>query len=407
MPRQILHVDMDAFFVSIEELLDPSLKGRPVIVGGRAKSRGVVAAANYEARKFGVHSALPLRTASRLCPQASFLPVRHDLYGEYSERIHQIFSEFSPVVEMVSIDEAYLDLTGCERLYGSALRAADRLIRQVREKIGLPCSIGIATSKLVAKIASDQAKPRGLLWVLPGCEKQFLNPLPIRKVPGVGKVTEPQIKALGIRTIGDVQQVNRKTLIRKFGRFGEWLFLKAQGKDTGAYEYSEVPQSISHETTFSEDTNHAETLERTLSYLCQRVARRLREHGLFARTLGLKLRYADFQTITRAETLPQPTQLDSAIFATVRALWERSRRRKAKIRLLGVQATQLWDTPGQLNLLSRDSEGKRDRIFQAADRVRDRYGFGVVQLARSLEPVQESRKSPPRGKTTEPTRPKK
>ena len=398
MTRQILHVDMDAFFVSIEEVQNPALKGKPVVVGGNPEGRGVVAAASYEARKYDVHSAMPVRTARRLCPQAIFLPSRHSLYGEVSEAIHKMFTDFSPVVEMTSIDEAYLDLTGCDRLYGSAFRAADQLIRAVRKQFDLPCSVGVSTSKLVSKIASDQAKPHGLLCILPGHERAFLRPLPIRRLPGVGKVTEPEIKAMGIRTIGDLQKIPGKALTDKFGKFGEWLSLKAQGQDTGAYEYSETPQSISHETTFSEDSADPEMFERTLSYLCQRVARRLRDHGLFTRTVGLKLRNPNFRTFSRSHTLARPTNLDSILFETVLALLGRTYRPKTRVRLLGVQASQLTSSPEQLGLLEQDREGKWDRIYQAADKIRDRYGFQTLQLARSLDPAPESTRSPHRKK---------
>ena len=384
MHRKILHVDMDAFFVSVEELQNPSLQGKPVVVGGNPEGRGVVAAASYAARKYGVHSALPLRTAKKLCPQALFLPARHELYSEYSQRLHRMFSDFSPLVEMVSVDEAYLDLTGCERLYGSGLRAADQLIRHVREETGLPCSIGAATSKLVSKIASTQAKPQGLLTILPGYEKQFLRPLPIRALPGVGKVTEPELHALGIRTIGDLQKWKRNTLISRFGKFGEWLAVKAEGRDTGAYEYSETPKSISHETTFDEDVADIETLERTLSYLAQRVARRLRDHGLFTRTVGMKLRYANFETLTRSRTLPRATNLDSILFETAWELFEAARSMKSKIRLLGVHAGQLTGHPRQMNLIEGHREEKLERALDAADRLRDRYGFESVQMARSI-----------------------
>src|SRR5208337_4859644 len=210
MLNQILHVDMDAFFVSVEELENPSLKGKAVVVGADPDGRGVVAAASYEARKFGVHSAMPISTAKKLCPHAVFLRGQHHKYGEYSRQIHRIFEEFTPVVEMVSIDEAYLDFTGCERLYGSAFRGADRLVRTIKQRTDLNCSIGLSTSHLVSKIASDQAKPHGVLYVLPGCESRFLAPLPIRRMPGIGKVTEPELRSLGIVTIGDLQQMGRE-----------------------------------------------------------------------------------------------------------------------------------------------------------------------------------------------------
>ena len=250
MLRQILHVDMDAFFVSVEELENPSLKGKAVIVGADPDGRGVVAAASYEARKFGVHSAMPIGTAKKLCPHAIFLRGQHRKYGEYSRQIHRIFEEFTPVVEMVSIDEAYLDFTGCERLHGSAFRGADRLIRTIKERTNLNCSIGLSTSHLVSKISSDQAKPHGLLYILPGCEPRFLAPLPIRRMPGIGKVTEPELRSLGIVTIGDLQQMGQEKLRARFGKFGEWLYTKSCGLDIEAYQYEEEPKSISHETTF-------------------------------------------------------------------------------------------------------------------------------------------------------------
>ncbi len=396
MSKQILHVDMDAFFVSVEELENPALKGKAVIVGADPEGRGVVAAASYEARKFGVHSAQPIRTARKLCPHAVFLRGRHEKYQEYSEKVYRVFNKFSPVVEMVSIDEAYLDLTGCERLYGSAFRAADRLIREVKAQTGLDCSVGVSTSHLVSKIASDQAKPHGLLYVLPGREAQFLAPLPIRRMPGIGKVTEPQLHALGINTIGDIERVGLDALAKRFGKFGEWMYTKAHGEDIDAYAYAEEPKSISHETTFDTDTSGAEELERTLSTLSQLVARRLRDHGFFARTVGLKLRYADFRTLTRDVTLDEPTHLDSVIFENVRRLFENAWNRRLKVRLVGVRASNLEKAVFQLNLLESPKRGKLDRALEAADKVRARYGFDAVKLARSLEPGEEPEMRKPR-----------
>ena len=390
MTRQILHVDMDAFFVSNEELQNPTLKEKPVVVGGNSEGRGVVAAASYEARKFGIHSAMPVRTARRLCPQAIFLPSRHSLYGKVSEALHKVFNDFSPIVEMVSIDEAYLNLTGCDRLYGSASQAADQLIRTVRKQFNLPCSVGVSTTKLVSKIASDQAKPRGLLCIFPGHERAFLHPLPIRRLPGVGKVTETQIKTLGIHTIGDLQKIPSKELTEKFGKFGKWLSLKAQGQDAGSYEYRKTPLSISHETTFSEDGSNPEVFEQTLSYLCQRVARRLRNHGLFTRTVRLKLRNSNFSTFTHSQTLARPTNIDSILFETVLTLLDRAYHPNTRVRLLGVQASKLTSSHEQLDLLEQDRERKWERIYQATDKLRDRYGFEALQLARSLDPTTKS-----------------
>lgn len=393
MLRQILHVDMDAFFVSVEELQDPSLKGKAVIVGADPDGRGVVAAASYEARKFGVHSAMPTRTARKLCPHAIFLRGHYRRYGEYSEKIYQVFNEFTPVVEMVSIDEAYLDLTGCERLHSSAFRAADKLIRTVKDRTGLNCSVGLSTSHLVSKIASDQAKPHGLLYVLPGCEPSFLAPLPIRRMPGIGKVTEPELRSLGIVTIGDIQEMGREKLRQRFGKFGEWLHIKSRGEDIEAYAYHEEPKSISHETTFDEDIADVEEMERTLSYLSQLVGRRLRDHGLFAHTVGLKLRFAPFKTLTRDLTLDEPTNLDSILFENVLRLFEQAYDPRKKVRLLGVRTANLEHGVFQRNLLEAPQREKLDKILQAADKVRARFGFDAVKLARSLEPGHEPKRS--------------
>lgn len=388
--RTILHVDMDAFFVSVEELEDPSLKGKPVVVGADPEGRGVVAAASYAARKYGVHSAMPIRTAKQLCPQAIFLRGHRERYREYSEKIYDIFGEFTPVVEMVSIDEAYLDLTGTARLHGPVLKAADRLIRTVQERTGLNCSVGASTSHLVSKIASDQAKPHGLLYVLPGCEAAFLAPLPVRRMPGIGKVTEPELLELGIATIGDLQTYGEEKLKQRFGKYGEWLWTKSRGEDIEAYQYEEEPKSISHETTFDVDTADADEIERTLSYLAQLVARRLRDHRLFARTVGLKLRKAPFRTVTRDVSLDEPTHLDSVIFENVLRLFEQAWKREEKIRLVGVRASNLERGVFQRNLLEAPARAKFDRAMEAADRVRTKFGFHAVQLARSLE----SEKSP-------------
>ena len=384
---------MDAFFVSVEELEDPSLVGKPVVVGADPEGRGVVAAASYEARKYGVHSAMPIRTAKKLCPHAIFLRGHHEKYGKYSEKIYDIFGEFTPVVEMVSIDEAYLDLTGTERLHGGPLAAADRLIRTVKERTGLNCSVGASTSHLVSKIASDQAKPHGLLYVVPGFEAHFLAPLPIRRMPGIGKVTEPELLSLGIATIGDLQTYGEAKLRERFGKYGEWLWTKSRGEDIEAYQYDEEPKSISHETTFDVDTRDPEEIERTLSYLAQLVARRLRDHELFARTIGLKLRNERFHTVTRDVSLDEPTHLDSVIFDNVLRLFEGAWKREEKIRLVGVRASNLERGVFQRNLLEAPARAKFDRAMEAADKMRSKFGFAAVQLARSLEPARPEDKS--------------
>ncbi len=387
--RTYFHVDMDAFFVSVEELYDPSLKGKPVVVGGRPNERGVVAAASYAARRFGVHSAMPLRTAYKLCPQATFVDGHPERYREYSGRVHEVLTAFSPLVEMASIDEAYLDLTGTERLYGPPLRAAHILHERMKAATQLNCSIGIAASRLVAKISSDQAKPNGVLWVLPGREAEFLAPLDVRKVPGVGKVTEKNLHALGILKVGDLARLDDAFLEERFGKWGLALAGKSRGLDAGGWFDTEIgaeegPKSISHEHTFSEDTADSAQLEATLSKLCEMVGRRLREQGLEARTIQLKLRYKDFSTITRAHSLGRGTQLDTEIFEEIRAMFRRNWRPGAAVRLLGVHASGWTEGEEQLDLLGEDRHERWKQALAAADRLRDRYGDSAVSLAASL-----------------------
>ena len=387
--RTYFHVDMDAFFVSVEELFDPSLKGKPVVVGGRANERGVVSAASYEARKFGVHSAMPLRTAYTLCPQAIFVDGHPDRYRESSRQVYDVLHSFSPLVEMASIDEAYMDMTGTERLHGPPLKAAHRLHEQMKAATRLNCSIGISASRLVAKISSDQAKPNGVLWIIPGCEAEFLAPLDVRKVPGVGKVTEKNLHALGIRKVGDLAQLDERFLEERFGKWGLALGGKSRGEDAGGWYDTEIgedtgPKSISHEHTFSEDTADVAQLEATLARLSEMVGRRLREHRLHARTLQLKLRYSDFSTITRAHSVGRPTQLDTELFAEIRELFHANWNRGAKVRLLGVNASSFDEQADQMDLLREDRHERWTRALAAADRLRDKFGESAVSLAASM-----------------------
>jgi DNA polymerase-4 len=388
--KTFFHVDMDAFFVSVEELFDPSLKGRPVVVGGKSNQRGVVSAASYAARKFGVHSAMPLRTAYRLCPEAIFVDGHPERYRDYSRRVYTILKSFSPQVEMASVDEAYMDTTGTERLHGPPLAAAHKLHAAVKRDTDLNCSIGIAASRMVAKVASDQAKPNGILWVLPAEESRFLAPLDVRKIPGVGKVTEKNLQARGIRKVGDLAKLDEEFLRQHFGQWGLALAGKSRGLDAGAWFDGEVgedgnPKSISHETTFNEDTADEDTLDSTLARLSEMVGRRLREHRLYARTVQLKLRYSDFSTITRAHSLDHATQLDIEIFREVRALFRNNRKAKAAIRLLGVQASGLEPEEGQLNLLVEDKTDRWRKALTAMDHIRDKFGEDSVSLATGLK----------------------
>jgi DNA polymerase IV len=383
------HVDMDAFFVSVEELFDPSLKGKPVVVGGARDERGVVAAASYEARKFGVHSAMPLRTAAKLCPQAVFIDGHRDRYLDYSGRVRKILYRFTPKLDMASIDEAYLDMRGTERLHGPPLRAAHLLHQAVKQDTHLNCSIGIATSRLVAKICSDLAKPNGVLFAVPGEEPRLLAPLDVRKIPGVGKVTEQHLHEIGIKKIGDLTGLEDWFLEERFGKWGLALAGKARGEDAGGWFDAEVgegegPKSISHEHTFSEDTADVEQLESTLGRLSELVARRLRDQGLHGRTIQLKLRYSDFSTITRAHSLKQSTQIDQEIFEAVRALFRGNWKRGAPVRLLGVHVSSLEEVEGQMPLIDGERHQRWQQALSAADRLREKFGENVLSLGSAM-----------------------
>jgi len=380
----ILHVDMDSFFVSVELLERPELRGKPVVVGGRPDQRGVVSSASYEARKYGIHSAMPLRTAGRLCPHATFIDGHHEKYSEWSDRVASILAKFSPIVEMTSIDEAYLDLGGTERLHGPPLAAADKVLRSITQSTALPCSGGLATTRLVAKVASDQAKPRGLVWVAPGMEARFLAPLPIRKIPGIGEVTERALRALGIENVEELAAHRQEQLEKIFGQWGTALYRKARGGDSYEFLIDAEPKSISHNHTFAEDTSEVAAMESLLSHLSQKASKRLREAGLSSRTLTLTIRYAGFQTYTRSRTVEEPVRLDADIFAIFLELFREHRDPERKVRLLGVALSGLFHGAEQLELLEADRREKLERLTKAADQLRDKFGFGSVQFGGSL-----------------------
>src|SRR5271155_281058 len=382
----ILHVDMDAFFVSVELLERPELRGKPVVVGGRPDQRGVVTAASYEARKFGIQSAMPLRTAGKLCPHAIFLDGHHHKYAQWSDRVATILNGFSPVVEMVSIDEAYLDLSGTQRMHGPPFAAADKLLRNITKQTGLPCSAGLATTRLVAKVASEQAKPRGLVWVAPGREERFLARLPVRKIPGIGEVTERALRAMGIEIVEQIAALPQEKLEKVFGQWGDALYRKARGGDSYEFVIDAEPKSISHNHTFGEDTNDTEALHALLSHLSQKACKRLREAGLATRTLTLTIRYAGFDTHTRAKTLSEATQLDADIYRVFQKLFTENRDMKRKIRLLGVSLSGLTHGGEQLDLLDAERRERLEKLTRATDKLRDRFGFGKVQFGGSLRP---------------------
>jgi len=381
----ILHVDMDAFFVSVELLDRPDLRGKPVVVGGRPDQRGVVSAASYEARKYGIHSAMPLRTAGKLCPHAVFLDGHHTKYAEWSDHIASILARFSPVVEMVSVDEAYLDFAGTERMQGPPLAATDKLLRTITRETGLPCSGGLATTRLTAKVASDQAKPRGLVWVAPGQEAKFLAPLPVRKIPGIGEVTERALRALGIETVAQLSEHSLEKLEKIFGQWGTALYRKARGGDSYEFVLDAEPKSISHNHTFGEDTDDLSTLNSMLSHLSQKTCKRLREAGFAAHTLTLTIRYAGFDTYTRSRTMPEAVHLDADIQRVFLAIFEEHRNKKRKIRLLGTALSNFTHGGEQLDLLDAARREKLEKLTAATDKLRDRFGFGKIQFGGSLK----------------------
>jgi len=327
---------------------------------------------------------MPLRTAGKLCPHAIFLDGHHAKYGEWSDKVATILGKFSPIVEMVSIDEAYLDLAGTERLHGPPFAAADKLLRTITKSTGLPCSAGLASTRLVAKVASDQAKPRGLLWVASGQEARFLAQLPVRKIPGIGEVTERALRALGIEFVHQLADSSQEKLEKIFGQWGTALYRKARGGDSYEFVLDAEPKSISHNHTFGEDTTDVVALESMLSHLSQKACKRLREAGLSSRTLTLTIRYAGFDTYTRSKTLPEPIQFDADAFAAFLSLFREHRNPQRKVRLLGVAFSGLTHGNEQLDLLDPSRRAKLDKLSRAADSLRDRFGFNKVQFGGSL-----------------------
>ncbi|GAB4244999.1 MAG: DNA polymerase IV [Thermoleophilia bacterium] len=374
--RAIAHLDLDAFFASVEENLDPTLKGRPVIVGGG--ERGVVSTANYLARRYGVHSAMPMRTARRLCPHAVVLRGNYRLYKEYSRRLMDLLGEYSPLVEQVSLDEAYVDLTGTERLFGPVVRTARRIQRRVSEELDLSISVGLAGNKLVAKVASDLEKPRGFTVVPRGSEAAFLAPLPVERLPGVGPVMLGRLKDRGIATIGDLARVPEQLMRLSFGEVGEVLSQRARGEDIRAVMPRETVKSISKETTFEEDVGDPSLLEATLLHLTEDVGRRLRQKRLEARTITVKIRYSDFVTHTRSRTLPRPCDIDEVFFAEVLELFRRNRNRRYRIRLLGVGAGNLVPRSWQDDLFDQERPLLRELDLKL-DAIRLKYGRNSIR----------------------------
>ncbi len=383
MARRILHVDMDAFFVSVEQVLRPELRGKPVVVGGKPDRRGVVAAASYEARAYGLHSGIPLVTASRLCPQAIFIEGDFKRYRDASRRFMAILADFSPHLEPAGLDEAYLDVTGFESLHGSIKQMAAAIKKRIKDELGLCASIGIAGGKVVAKVASDRSKPDGLLEVPEGGDRAFLAPLPVSDLPGVGKRGQLVLKEMGVATIGQLAALPVATLKERFGSYGVTLHNHANGLDDSRVTAPGEAKSISRETTFGEDVRDEALLMATLRYLGERVGGSLRNQGKRARCVSLKLRYADFTTITRQQTLPHPQDADQAIFAAgSQLLTKELAGGNQAVRLIGIGVSRL--TPGRQLDMFATAELRLERLNKAIDRIREKYGFRAIQTGRTL-----------------------
>ncbi len=377
----ILHVDMDAFYASVEERECPALVGQPVVVGGSVDARGVVAAANYEARKYGVHSAMPSVVARRLCPHAVVIPPRIGFYSEISREIREIFERYTPLIEPLSLDEAFLDVTASETLFGTAPEMASAIKKDVVKELGLVASVGVAANKFIAKLGSDLEKPDGLVVVEPGREQAFLDPLPVGCVWGIGKASGEVFRGLGIHTIGDLREYPLEALRSRFGRHGEHLWRLARGIDERSVVPDHDAKSISHETTFAQDIDDETVLHSWMLDLTEQVGRRLRRHQLRARTVQIKVRFNNFHTITRARSLQQPTDITSELWGVANELLRTSRTRDSRpVRLLGMGASGLDDSAViQEDLFDVDTRKKQGKIDSLMDSVTERFGKSAMR----------------------------
>jgi len=384
--RTIIHTDMDAFYASVEMLDNPSLRGRPVVVGGLS-NRSVVSAASYEARKFGIHSAMPTSTARRLCPDAFFMPVRMGRYWEISERIMAIFHRFTPLVEPISLDEAFLDVTNSNRLFGSGSDIAAVIRETIRSETGLTASAGVASSKLLAKIASDLQKPDGLTVVEPGREREFLAELPINKLWGVGKTTIKSLRMLSIRTIGDLTGLPLELLVSKYGKHGAHLYYASRGIDDRPVLPVREAKSIGHEDTFNEDLRDLVKIKKELLDLANRVGARLRHHEKEGKTISLKVKFNDFTTNSRSVTLPESTADSMGIYRHALKLLTKTSAGKIPIRLLGISVSNLVSglPTRQPDLFGTNLiRERRNKLNMAVDRLNRKFGSSAIKPGRLI-----------------------
>ena len=378
--RTIFHLDLDAFFVSVERILNPLLKDKPVIVGGDPHGRGVVAACSYEARAYGLHSAMPIRSAYKLCPEGIYLHGHYEEYVHFSHAVKNILTAYAPVLQQASIDEFYMDFTGCGKIYGSMFSFASKLQQEIIKKLSLPCSIGIGSNKTIAKIGSDCMKPLGITYVIPGMEKEFLAHMPVETIPGVGKVMMENLHNKGIYVIRDITKLSSDYWGTAYGKYGIDLWRKANGEGTEYLTIEHEQKSISKETTFGTDVTNNERIYEVLFELTGRVSQNLRDESLMASTVHIKLRYSDFQTLTRSRTI-KPSDDDKVIFETAKDLMVKAHTRRVGVRLIGIGLSRFSNFFEQ-EALFEDEEIKRKKLFRAIDSLRKKYSYSIIDFSK-------------------------
>src|SRR5690554_4031750 len=382
MSLDIMHIDMDAFFASVEQLDNPDISGKQVIVGGLGK-RGVVSTASYEARKYGVHSAMPMTEARKLCPEGIFISGRHKRYAELSGDIYQIFKNYTPLVEKVSIDEAFLDLKGCHRLFGNSVEIGKKIKKEIKNKTGLTASAGLAPNKFLAKLASDMDKPDGFFVIEEDRIAEILEPLSVNKMWGVGKKATKVLKNKGISTVGQLKKLSLNELSAIFGKMGIQLYYLSRGIDNRSVSQDDEIKSISHEETYSQDLKDREEIYQKLLSMAERVSRRMRKKGYKGNTIFIKIRYGDFTTLTRRTTLPKAINDTDSIYHTARELLKKDKLLRKPVRLLGIGVSSLKENQGtQLSLFS-DNIG-RDKLTRTIDHIKDRFGDRSITRAANL-----------------------
>jgi DNA polymerase-4 len=377
--RTIFHLDLDAFFVSVERILDPSLIGKPVIVGANPKyGRGVVAACSYEAREFGLHSAMPIKQAYRLCPHGEYIHGSHGEYSKFSRAVRHILEKYAPQLEQASIDEFYMDFTGTNQIYGSMFIFASKLQKKIWEQLKLPCSIGIARNKTLAKVASDFMKPHGITYVMPEMEKDFLAPMPAQLMPGIGKETIKALHDKGFYTLGDIANASEDYFAAAFGKYGTAMWRKANGEGSEYLSSPNVQKSISHERTFKQDEMDKSYVADVLFKLTGKVCQSLRDEKLQAATITIKLRYSDFVTLTRSKTIHATTD-DKIIYETALNMLHKAYTRRVAARLIGISASKLTSFTEQEELFHPNSS-IRDNMLNAVTSIRTKYGFDSIKF---------------------------